>query len=464
MPDITARVAHYIRHERTATVPLSALEKAKDCLLDHLGACFVGSTTRASELTNGLIQTLLPAGNCPLIGTDVQSSVLGAVWGNGVSASAWDYDDGHRAPLRRDIAGESLGQAAGHPGVAVIPSALAFGIEGSSSGVRLLESIVVGYEVGVRIAASRRPATVLANVTGNWGTFAAAVAGGKILGLESESLENVIGLAAGSLLNPPRRISLVNMTMIKESVGWAGMTGAVACFMAQAGITGLREVLDNPGFFEGAYFDDLGKNYVILDVYFKPYSSCRMMHPALDAALALKRSHGIEVGDIGEILVETSLKAAGMINPQPETIEEAQFSIPFCVATILRYERVTPEVMGSSHLRDRETLDLSGKVRVTTDKPQGGNPEEARFPRKTAARVTIRAGRGNYSVYVDTPKGDPEDPLTRGEVIDKFREASLERAGGRGVEELLDFVLNLEKKKSLRELTPLLRVKGGTTS
>jgi len=454
----TEKVARYIEDEKFQKIPGRVIEKAKDCLLDYLGSCLAGSKTQAGRLTFDLIQKLFPPGNCPLIGTNLRSTVPGAVWGNGVSGSAWDYDDGHRAPLKGERRGAALGQAAGHPGAAVIPAALAFSFEHSASGPHLLESIVVGYEVGLRIAASRRPSTVLANVTGNWATFGAAVSGGKVLDLSAETLENLLGVAAGNLINPPSRISLTNMTMIKESVGWAGLTGAVACFMAQAGITGLPDVLDNENFYECSFFDDLGEDYATMNVYFKPYSCCRIMHPALDAALSMRRDHDILIDDIQMILVETSPKAAGMTNHQPRTIEEAQYSIPFCLATILKYGKLTPALMQTRHLNDPDILSLAHKVRIAVDQAQDKEGRGARFPRNTAARVTVTMGRGMFSSYVDSPTGDPETPLMRHQIIEKFKEMAGGTLGHEAVEKALRFVLNLDEKRRIADLAGLLMV------
>ena len=455
--EITRKVARYIEAEGAERIPPSVIDQAKYCLLEHLGACLIGSSTLMSRLTFNLVKSLFPAGNCPLIGTDFQSNVLGAIWGNGVSASSWDYDDGHRLPLRKVPITQALGHAAGHPGSVVIPSALAFAFDKSATGLKLLESIVVGYEVGVRIASSRRPHTVLANATGNWGVFAAAVSAAKILELPARTIENLLGVAAANLINPPGRVVLQNMGMIKESIGWSGVTGAASCLMAQSGITGLAEILDNEKFFDETFFEDLRENYEIMKVYFKPYSSCRMSHPVIDAAISIRQDHGINVADIKRIVVKTSLKALAMNNCEPRTIEEAQYSIPFCVATALKHGKVSPSVMQDCDLRDPTIHHLCAKVQIVQDEKQNRNQqEEALFPRKTAGGITVITEGETFSAYSDCPKGDPENPIGRGQLIEKFLESSQTKLSQKIAQEILSFVLSIEEHKDLAALRSVL--------
>jgi len=454
---ITEKVARYVEKENANRLPDDVIERAKDCLIDYLGACFAGSTTKIGVLTLNLIRGLFPSGKCPLIGTDFQSNILGATWGNGISGSALDYDDGHRAPLRNGTTGDTLGQAAGHPGAIVIPSALAFAFDKSVSGINLIEAIVIAYEVGIRFASSRKTHTVLANATGNWGVIASSVAAGKILGLKSNVLKNLLGVAASNQINPPKLISLKDMPMIKESIGWSGVTGAVSALMAETGISGMINVLDNEDFFDGTFFDDLGENFHIMNVYFKPYSCCRMLHPAIDAVIYLKSLNNINIAEVKNILVETSLKAKELDNRQPCSIEEAQYSFPFCIATALKYEKVTPDVMRDTDLIDPAIVDLCAKTYLQLDEKQTDDSEvETLFPRKTAARVTIITSRGEYSAYVDCPKGDAGKPLTRNDLIKKFRESTTVILREKTIQEILDFILNLNSCQSLAELKPLL--------
>ena len=81
----------------------------------------------------------------------------GAAFVNSTATSILDLDDGHRGPL-------------GHPGAAVIPSALAVAQETNASGLALLASVVAGYEVCTRVGASERRRSYH---TGNWSGFGA---------------------------------------------------------------------------------------------------------------------------------------------------------------------------------------------------------------------------------------------------------------------------------------------------
>src|SRR5215472_16355056 len=63
-----------------------------------------------------------------------------AGFANALAAAALDLDDGHR-------------KSRGHPGAAVIPAVLAVG--DSPADAEILRAVVVGYEIGIRIASAR---------------------------------------------------------------------------------------------------------------------------------------------------------------------------------------------------------------------------------------------------------------------------------------------------------------------
>ena len=77
---------------------------------------------------------------------------------------------------------------------------------------------------------------------------------------------------------------------------------------------------------------------------------------------------------------------------------------------------------------DRRIFDLAQKVDVVEDELL-----TAQSPAKRASIVVIQTSKGTYTKQVDYPKGEPENPLSKEELEEKFRE--LARYGGLTIEE-----------------------------
>ncbi|MCX5909376.1 MAG: MmgE/PrpD family protein, partial [Deltaproteobacteria bacterium] len=234
-------------------------------------------------------------GPCWVIGKeDQRTSSLMAALLNGFDAHIVEYDDTHRNSLY-------------HPGAPTIPAALAAAQTVKASGMKLIEGLVAGYDVGIRLAESINPAHyTFWHTTGTVRCFAAAAAAGKIMGLSPEQLVWALGNAGtqaaglwefqadGSLTKPLHP-------------GKAAMAGVLAALLAKEGFTGPSTILEGKqGFLKAttSHFDlsrlapkreDPPR---ILEVTFKNYPSCGHTHTPIDAALELYRQVGQAGGNI----------------------------------------------------------------------------------------------------------------------------------------------------------------------
>jgi 2-methylcitrate dehydratase len=74
----------------------------------------------------------------------------------------------------------------------------------------------------------------------------------------------------------------------------------------------------------------------------------------------------------------------------------------------------------------------------------------------TEAKVTVTTKGGKtYSIYVDTPKGDPRNPPTDQELEDKFRSLARGVLAESKTDRLVKTVWNLEKLGNMRQLVRL---------
>lgn len=426
------------------------VEKVKLCLLDLLGSALAGARERPAEIVVGLVRRMggSPEATVILHGDRVPSP--NAALANGVLSHIVEMDDVHRGAIL-------------HPGAVVIPSALAVAELLGAGGKELIEALAAGYEAAIRVGEAAGPSHYRYwHSTGTCGTFGAAAAAGRLLGLDAEGMLNALG-NAGTQASGLWEF-LADGAMSKHlHTGKAAYNGVLSALLASEGFTGARAILEGErGFLRAAserpepdrLTVGLGGGLKIMEVSLKPHASCRHTHPAIDAALAIAREYSPRLGDVEAVRVKTysaALEIAGV--ERPRTPYEAKFSIPYCVASALLHGRVglgefTWEVFGDRRLRG-----LMERVAVEVDLEI-----DAQYPSKWPAEVKVETRSGDhYRVMVDFPLGDPENPLGWGEVGGKFRELASEALDQEHIGEIVKAVGGLEHLSDVGELMELLR-------
>lgn len=436
----TNAVVEFIRDLEYEVLPGEVIDQAKRCILDLLGVALAGTKTRSSSIARRFALDGFGEGFATVIGEERMSTAPGAAWANCQTSCALDMDDGHNL-------------AVGHPGSVVIPAALAVAECRQATGRELLEGVVAGYEVSVRIAGSRVPEYIHTYASGVWGVYGAALAAAKILELTEEQMVHTIGIAGCHGPARPHSKNYDFVPMLKECIGWAGMAGASAALLAEQGYTGFTDLLEYSEFFDGGLLlKGLGTEYEIMRVWFKPYSSCRWTHSSIEAALLLRHKYGISKEKIRSITVRSFERASIMSSVRPTASETAQYSIPWCVAAAIIDGKVGPEEVSEERLNDPEILDLAAKVKIVYD-----DNLQKQFPMKFPAVVEIETDEGTMQAKVDSPKGDMEDPMTHEEVEKKFYDLTIPVVGPAKAEELKSRVMNLEAEDDLSRIMALLR-------
>jgi 2-methylcitrate dehydratase PrpD len=436
---LTRRVASYVTSTRFSDLPEEAVATAKKCFLDSLGSILGGSLLPSSRLAAQFAVEVFGQGRARILGTGHRVNPVGAAWANATSNSALDIDDTH-------------GVAMGHPGAVVFPSALAFSqTEAQIDGRRFLEAVIPAYEVSVRIAGSRLGKNRFSFSTGSWGAFAAAAAAGKLMRFNEEEMTQAFCIATAHHPLPPNRKAYLGFGMVKETTGWASMTGTSAALLARMGFTGMEPVLDDPECHDPSAFEDLGKEYKIGKIGFKIYPSCRWNHVALDLILSLRQEHHIMPQEVEGVVIKTFLKASQMTPPSPASVEDAQYSLPFLTSLALRYGELRPAYFLGNHLRDQENQQIASKVRIEL------NAEfDSLFPSKYATSVEIQTPRGRFKNYAERPRGDAHDPLTMEDLANKFRGLTHDVLNDSNAGRIIDLALHVDKEDSFERLDSLL--------
>jgi len=402
----TEILAEFVSTWPGENIPEAAREAAKRCVLDLVGAAASGFTTAGARALRGAASGLLLPGPASVwfSGTGLQAA--GAALANSGAASALDIDDGHRA-------------AGGHPGAAVIPAALGLAETAACSGQDLVSAVILGYEAAVRVAAARDFSTLDTLSTGRWCAYGVVAAGGRLLRMTPARLAQAMAIAG--VLSPglsAAGYSSVMGNQVKEGIPWATFLGLAALELAQKGFTGPTDILDHPPYYDrDRIVGGLGKRFAIEEVYFKPYACCRWIHSALDGLISLMAEHRLHGDEIHKATVSTFERALRLNNyADPDTLEAAQYSIPFCLAAAAREGEGALRPMPESLLGRPDIVDLAKRVELRLD------PElDRRFPVQVPARVTLETGRGRLEQLVDHPLGDPANPMNLAALVEKFR-------------------------------------------
>ena len=314
--------------------PPEVMSGAAACVLDSLGCALGGSRT---VIGRRMLSLALEQGGNPdstVIGADgtLLPPMLAALV-NGHLANALDFDDTYL-----DI---------GHTGTVVIPAALAVAEKLDASGDKLRAAIIAGYEVANRIGLAARPSDdryrVLYPV--GWHSFGATVASGRLLGLNRVAMENALGITLEHM-QAATTITPETVHGFKAGkLGQASSIGIMAAFLASKGFAGKRKAVDDGSHFwlamgadrvdPTALTEGLGTRWTINEMSFKPFPSCRMTHPALQAASVLKSQYEIEPTEIHSIRVRTFSRML-QLNSAPATAEAIAFSLPSTMGMLLR--------------------------------------------------------------------------------------------------------------------------------
>ena len=287
----------------------------------------------------------------------------------------------------------------------------------------------------------------------------------RILGLDEEGIVNAIGIAYHQ--------SCGNGQTVKDGAlakrlgpGFAVKGGITAALLAEKGITGAHNSLEGHWGLYNLYIrgdygleilrEDLGKRFEGVNVAIKPYPCCRGIHPAIDAALALKNENKIEKEDIKEIIIYVTEAHYDLLcSPEyakcnPRNPVDAQFSIPWGVATAIANNQVRLDDYTETAIKSDIIKEITKKMRI--EKDNGLRRLDKMEP--TRIEITTSGGK-NYSKVVEHPLGSLERPMTLEDCSRKFRDCA-KRLGNEKMDEVIEMVGQLEELSNVAELFPLL--------
>jgi 2-methylcitrate dehydratase PrpD len=459
MAAVTSELAAYVAGLDFAALPAPVQERTRFLVLDLVGNMLRGRVD--AESTPALLRMVhalgMGHGQAAVFGDAQRYAPSGAALLNGATAHSLDFDDTHAAGTL-------------HPGAPVIPAAIAAAEMVGASGATLLAGIVAGYETTLRLAVALPGGDHYDrgyHPTATCGAFGAAAAAARIFGLSAAGVEDAFGIAlsqaAGSLQ------FLANGAWTKRfQVGWSALNGLAAATLAREGFRGASQAIEGKAGFLRAYAPNpvpdrvvqgLGTEWELMETAVKPYPSCRYGHACIDAALALRATHGLRPDEIEAVTMGLPNKGMLLVGAplaykqNPQNVVDGQFSGPFVVAAAL----ATGAMGWDSYalLQDPVVRRLMPLIGTEED------PEvQALFPTYMSGKLTIRARGQVFTQLVSVPKGEPANFLTEAELRAKFHGLADAVLGAERAAVLADAVLGLDRAADVNGVmrlgTPLL--------
>jgi len=422
---ITDTVAKFIVEADYNQIPEVGVSTAKKAILDCIGATIAGSVTPEVNIIEEYLKEIGGVPEVTAIGRNLRTSAPQAALINGVAGHVLDYDDcAEHGPIASWL---------GHPSVALLPAILALGEKYNISGRRLIESYIVGFEVGGKIGLGvGKHYDIGWHTTSTLGTMGATAATAKLLRLNVHQTRMALGIAAS--LASGLRQNFGTMTKSFHA-GMAGYNGVVAACLAQKGYTADPNILEAPSGFAklmsgGGEFDvekmseNLGNPFAIVvqGLDLKPYPCCRFTHRCIDVTLYLKKKYQIKADEVSQIICKTSsIIPEYLIYPRPKESLEAKFSIQYCTSVALLdgevgFEQFTLERVNQPDVQALLTkVEYSHPYKTTNISDAMAEPEE----------VVIKLKNGEeYAYAIPIAKGDFRNPMSEEEVTAKFNQCA----------------------------------------
>lgn len=425
------------------------VHKTKLCILDTVGCALAGSVSKESELMRKALMAYDKGKEALIWGTPLRSSLFSSCLINGTMAHALEMDDVHR-------------KGKVHSGAVVVPATLAMGENLYSDGRSIILATFLGYEVAIRVAigvGAKSHRMKGWHATGTCGTFGAAAACSKLLGLNAEGIANSLGLA-GTQSSGLWAFTADGSMSKRLHSGRAAQSGLYSAILAQKGFTGSKMILEaEDGGFCRASSDEydldrivegLGKRFEILEVSVKPYPCCRTLHGPIDTMLRLKETRHLRPKDIKKISVRTyevAIEQCGYTH-EPSTPVDAQFSMPYAMSVSLFDGEAGLGQFSEDRIKDGKVRSLAKKVEMAVDEEL-----DRLYPDKWGFIIEVETQRGEtYRERVDTAKGDPDNPLSVDELKRKFLTNTTPILGERKSEEFAEKIFNLEQLANINSL------------
>lgn len=439
----TDRVVRFVLDSRWQDIPRTVRHDSKRALVNYLGTAIGGSRDAAIEIAVQTLSSLNGPAQYKVIGRPERLDMLNASFVNAASGNVHDFDDTHHPTVI-------------HPTSPVAPPVLALAQTLPVSGERLLHALALGIEVACRLGNAVTPRHYVHgwHITSTCGVVGAAAACAKLLELDALQTANALGLAANQACGLVESLGSMAKSV---SVGNAARNGLLSALLAQRGFTAAPATLEGVrGFIPvlgvqpepSALTDGLGERWEVSCNALKPYPNGVVLHPVVDACLALRQRHRLSADAITTVTVRGNpLLRQRADRPAPKSGREAAVSAQHTAAVCF--------IEGSAGVR-QYTDSCATDPAIQAFGLRVSVQEDPLIPVE-AARVDVELSDGRVlSEFVPHALGSLTRPMSDAQVDAKVRDLAQFRGVDHAVDAWLDKAWRLEEQDSAGAFVALL--------
>lgn len=467
----TQTLASYAVTTAFEQVPATAAAAGKRLIKDTLACAVAGAAMPSSTIIDRVVGGYggKPEATVLISGQKLPAPLAAHI--NGHYSNAIDADD-------------TIHYKA-HVAAATVAPALAIAEREGKSGRDFLLAVIMGYEVGSRIAKSMKSLAVTPSGELRFGlvsgyssvVFAATVAAGRLLGLNTDQMRMALGIAAAAAPLPSSSQFGLELPrpMTKYALyGAHSEAGVNAALLAKEGFTAEPSVLDGErGFWRVAGSVDcdwdalvtrLGERWLVEEVMYKPYPACRFLCSCIDMFYDLVREHRVRVGEIDSITarIHGAALAKHMDVADVETAVDGMFSLPYLLSAAA-HRRPGPAWHTKEARADERMRAFAKKVNVELEPRSGPVAKEDLevygYNRRMPASLEISVGGQVFRAERDYAWGDPYAEnvrFTDEDVNQKFENFCRAAIGMARVTDAIGFIDHLETHREVAGLASLL--------
>jgi 2-methylcitrate dehydratase PrpD len=430
---VTTPIASHIVAVRAADLPDSVIREGRRGFFNIVGCMLGGARHSGVTLADESLARFTGSAQATLLGRARKADALHAALINCLASSIYSFDDTHE-------------QAVVHPSGPVAAAALALAEVRPASGADLLLAFALGVEFECRLckALTVPPAkgSMAWSGTGITGGFGAAIAAGKLLGLDMPRMRAAIGIALSQAAGfRAMHGSLCTPLMPAQ----AAQTGLRAALLAEAGFTSAPDALEGRYGYLSVFSDtpdldaltgDLGTRFEILRNTYKPYPCGIVIHPIIDACLELRRSHAPDPDRIAAVEIQASPGAMALCNNR-NPADEMQAHVSLHHWTAVCFTRGTTRIQDmdtETAVRDPGLMRFQDRVQATLDPSLASD----------AAVVTVTMADGaRHTGRIEHGIGSAARPMTDTDLEHKFAGMAIPVIGEDRTQALMRLCWNL---------------------
>ena len=445
---LVQQIAGNVLGVSATTIPAEVVEHTKALILDSIGCALAAADESVFARASQVLAQLGGSADCTVIGSSRRVNLPQAVLLNGILIRALDLNDAYIGP----------GQM-GHPSdnIAV---ALSVGEKFRASGLNVIASVALGYEIYCRIQD-------IVPVRGTWdhttaSALAAPLIAGRLMGLNAEQLAHAAALSAthGNTLAVVRTGQLANSKASANAL--VASQAALCSLFAAEGMTGSLGVIEHPrglstGMLAGAKLDLLaqriGEQYRIMNSAIKAYpciGTAQTMVAGVLQARAGIADPAREVERIEVAMADIPIVSAQVADEQrryPASRESADHSFYYLAAAALSDGEISEAQFAPGRWLQAEMTETMARVSIRTDASLNKHTPGS-YP--AVVKLILQSGESR-EVEVIFPKGHPNNRMSPAEVEDKFRACARDRVPPARQEKIIEKARELEKLASVAE-------------